>query len=443
MSGAQTEFNNANANLNQSNATYDAARASFYNANGTPVNNALGATTASLNDPLAPGFASRPRLRVMSNGQPIPQAMAARIESNNHFQADRFTLSFVPVLSGPIGTLQWWSAQQIIPADIQLGLLPPGAAPDVSPSWTSLLTGVADKMTIEPGRNIISIEGRDLTANFIDNLNSGEFVNQSSSEIIQSLAAEYGMKSQVTDTNGTVGRYWSDGRTVSKHHKDGKVTTEWDLIVSLAKKEGYDAFVQGDTLYFQPQTPATATPYAWLYRIDAQGRHLGNISGLKMDRTLTISKGMHVTVKSWSSKQARSFTKTSSTAASITGPSGNTVAQEYLIQHPNLTEDEAQSYADKTAAELASHELLISATLPGDLLLTSRTLVNLQGTGTVFDQLYYATSITREITVGAGFVMHASCKAKAAEDAIEAFNNSQSAGAAAAVDGGDNAGPED
>jgi phage protein D len=415
----------------------------FSNANGTSVNQGIGNSTSSLNNPLAPGYANRPRLRVLSNNAPIPGALAARIESNNHFQADRFTLSFVPALNGATGTLNWWSGQKLIPVDIQLGLLPLGAQPNQPPTWTSLLTGVADKMTIEPGRNMVQIEGRDLTANFIDNLNTGEFVNQSSSAIVQSLAQEYGMTAQVTNTNDTVGRYWADGRTISKSHKDGKTTTEWDLIVSLAKKEGYDAFVQGNVLYFQPPTPATATPYTWLYKFDAQGRQSGNVSSLKMDRTLTISKGMHVTVKSWSVKQARAFTKTSSTSASITGPFGNTAAQEYLIQHPNLTEDEAQTYADTTAAELASHELLISATMPGDTLLTPRTLVNLTGTGTVFDQLYYTTSITREIDIRSGFVMHASCKAKAAEDAIEAFNNAQSAGAAAAVDGGVDAGPED
>src|SRR5665213_959678 len=123
---------------------------------------------SQFNNPLAPGYAIRPLLRVMSNGAPIPQAMAARIESNNHFQADRFNLSFVPMLNGPIATINWWSQQQLIPVDIQIGLWPLGSAPNSAPTWTSLLTGVADKMTIEPGRNIVTIEGRDLTANFID-----------------------------------------------------------------------------------------------------------------------------------------------------------------------------------------------------------------------------------------------------------------------------------
>lgn len=418
------------------------------NTNGTPVNGSVASNSPSLNNPLGLGYASRPRLRVLLNtgasasNKEIPQCLATRIESNNHYQADRFTASFVPVANGPSGTLKWWSEQKIIPVDIQIGMLPLGAPPNALPSWTSLLTGVADKMTLEPGRNQVTIEGRDLTANFIDNLNSGEFVNQSSSQIVQSLAAQYNMTAQVNDTSGTVGRYWADGRTINKHHKDGKITTEWDLIVSLAKKEGFDAFVKGSVLYFQPQVAATSTPYTFLYHIDAFGRHIGNIQNLKMDRVLTLSKGLHVKVKSWHAKQSRAFSKTSSTSASITGPQGNSIAQEYLIQHPNLTEDEAQAYADRMAEEIASHELLINASLPGDLILTPRTLVKMVGTGTAFDQLYYATSVTREISVGSGFMMHASCKNKSASDEATALENSSAQGAANATDGGVDAGPE-
>jgi hypothetical protein len=223
------------------------------------------------------------------------------------------------------------------------------------------------------------------------------------------------MTTQVIATPGTAGRFWGDGRTIAALNSDAKITTEWDLIVSLAKKEGYDAWVKGSVLYFQPPLPANSTPHTWLHKIDAQGRQRGNVRELDMDRTLTISKGVNVKVNSWNSKQSRQFTKTSSTPATI-DTSGRNRAQTHIHQHPNLTEDEAQQKADTIKALIAMHELNISATLPGDLLLTPRTIVNLTGTGTAFDQLYYCMSVTREISNSAGFVMHSTCKSKAAED---------------------------
>lgn len=370
--------------------------------------------STSLNNPYAPAYAIRPRLRVMSNGVELPQSLAAQISSSNHFQADRFNLSFVPTLSG-IGSPQWWSQQTFIPVDIQLGLLPLGAPPTAIPSWTSILTGEVDKMSFEPPRNLITLEGRDLTAHFIDNKTTGSYVNQSSSDIVTTLAASRGLTAKVTETDGTTGRFWSADRETSTFNQSSKNTTEWDLIVSLAKKEGYDAFVQGTTLYFQPETDPTSTPYVWFNKIDAQGRQTGNVRELKMDRVLTVAKGLNVTVNSWHSKQNRAFSRTSSTQASI-GPDGKMLAQNYVLQRPNMTEDEAQAYADKTAQEFASHELLIEAEMPGDLLLTPRVMVSLQGTGTIFDQAYYAVSVTKVISVSAGFTMHASCKNKASED---------------------------
>lgn len=369
---------------------------------------------ATLNDPNAPGYVTRPRIKVLlgANGTEIPQCQAVSVQSNNHFQADRFTVSFVPTLTGT-GTFAWWASQKVIPVDIQLGLVPSGATEPSS--WVSMLIGEADKMTLEPGHNIVSLEGRDLTAHFIDNKNTNAYVNQSSSDIITQLATSRGLTAKVSNTTGTVGRYWGSDRETSSFNQSSTITTEWDLIVSLAKKEGYDAFVQGSVLYFKPETASTATPYAWVHKIDAQNNQIGNIWGLRMDRVLTVAKGLHVTVKSWHSKGARSFVKTSSTKASI-GPSGKSLAQEYVIQHPNLTEDEAQTLADNEAMERARHELLISASMPGDMLLTPRTMVSLQGTGTAFDQVYYAASITKNISIQDGFVMHASCKNKASDD---------------------------
>ena len=367
--------------------------------------------TNALNDPKAPGYAIRPRLRVMSNGVEIPRAMVCSVTSNTNFSADRFSISFAQTTKD-VGTFKWWSQQRSLPVDIQLGLLPLGAAPDATPSWQSLTTGEADKITIEMDRNAIHVEGRDLTANLIDKKNTKEYVNQSSSDVIQSIAAAHGLTAKVASTTGTEGRFWTGGRETSTLNASSRITTEWDLVVALAKKEGFDAYVQGSTLYFQPMADPSSTPYIWLHHVNKQGHHIGNVQELRMDRALAAAKGMTVKVKSWNSKQARAIEKVSSLKTSI-GSSGKSQSTEYILQKPDMTEDEAQSYADATAAEFARHEMLISARLPGDMILTPRVMVSLQGTGTDFDQIYNVLSVTKVIDVKEGFYMHASCKNKA------------------------------
>lgn len=394
-----------------------------------------------INDPNLPGYVIRPRLRVLLNngtstqsaaeqtlfatqnelasrhpdispvaapGSEIPQPFAASVESNNNYQADRFNLSFVPTLSG-VGSLDWWSRQTELPVDIQIGLAANGT--NASPSWTSLLIGEADKMTIDPTRFLVDIEGRDLTARMIDGKVSASYVNQSSAQIIQSIAAAHGLTAEVGSTAGVSGRFWATDRETSTFAQSSALTTDWDMIVALAKKEGFDAYVEGTTLHFKPAAGA-GNNYIWRHEIDQQGRQIGNVIDLKMDRILTASKGLHVTVKSWHAKQSRSFVKTSSSTTSI-APKGTAAAQEYILQHPNMTEDEAQDYANRVASEIAKHELLIQATLPGDLLLNTRLMVELTGTNTAFDQTYFPSSITKEVSVHSGFIMHASCKNRA------------------------------
>lgn len=431
---------------------------------GAPINSPAAPQSQSqspqqaLNDPYAPGYATRPLLRVLLNSggpqanqlspaqlelisanndlasrdpnlkpvavQPaastseLPQCFSASITSNNHFQADRFDLIFIPMPSGA-GSLQWWSQQTYIPVEIQLGYLPLGASSDATPSWQSMLTGEVDKVTLEPSSNTVHCEGRDLTARFIDNKTTGSYVNQSSSEIVSTLAASRGLTAQISTSPGTTGRFWDDGRETSTYNQTAKNTTEWDLIVSLAKKEGYDAFVQGTTLYFQPPTADNAPVYILLYQIDEQGRHVANVTNLHMSRNITVAKGLNVKVKSWHSKKGAAIEKTSSTKASI-GPNDKTLAQEYVIQKPNLTEDEAQNMADQTAEEFAKHEITITCSMPGDMILDARTLISLQGTGTDFDQNYFATSITRDVSASAGFSMHMSAKNKAKDDGAAA-----------------------
>jgi phage protein D len=59
--------------------------------------------------------------------------------------------------------------------------------------------------------------------------------------------------------------------------------------------------------------------------------------------------------------------------------------------------------ANSLLAELSKHERVIEVDMPGELTLTPRNMVQIEGTGTSFDQTYYIQTITRSLSFDDGF----------------------------------------
>jgi hypothetical protein len=222
---------------------------------------------------------------------------------------------------------------------------------------------------------------------------------------VASLAARHGFSAQITPTTTPIGRFWASDQTAVSLNQFHSIRTEWDLIVTLGRLEGFDAFFQGGTFYFQPQAdPDTATPYVWQYAFDTTGRPVSNVVGLRMTRESIVAKGVQVVVKSWNAKQGALIVKYAPASPVADGP-----PQEYYINKPNLTDDQAQALANARFIEISKREMAISGTLLGDLILTPQCVVQLTGTGTAFDQPYYPQSVTRNLSVNGGFTMQAVC----------------------------------
>ncbi len=349
--------------------------------------------SSTLNSPYAPPAVIRPRLRILVSAQNIPTALSASITSTNNYHCDCYAAVLAPPLSGP-GSFAWWESQTDVAADVQIGLVPPGA-PENAVVWQSIVQGPVDRITLAFNSGAVEIEGRDYTAKLIDFKTALANVNQTSSQIVASLAAQVGLQAQVTSTTTPVGRYYELEH--AKVHLDQfhRAITGWDEVVLLARYEGFDAFVQGEALYFQPPVAAGSNPYLIWWQQDANGRASSNALQFDAARALTVAGGVNVIVRSWHGKMARAFTRgyPSNSPASI----GNNNVQQYVFVRPNLTEDQAQQLANSLYAEIVRHERTIRVTLPGDAILTPRVLVQVTGTGTGYDQTYYPDIITREI----------------------------------------------
>ena len=319
-----------------------------------------------------------PSLTVLADGAPLPNVIEADITDNAHFAAARFRLRLATDPATAASLLQPGAI-----LDIQLTL---GGPP------VSLVQGEADTISIDVINRTVEIDGRDLTARLLDARTQETFANQTASEIAQTLAARHGLAANVTSTTTLAGRYYASEHDRITLGQFSRATTEWDLLTFLAAREGFDVYVNAQTLTFAP--PAATAPALTL--------EPGLCISLQLEHALTLARDIEVTVKSWNTRQQTAFTQTARSAARSGRRSGGP-PQRIVVVRPNLTPDDAMQLAQRILADLSAHERLVHAELPGELTLTPRARVQLTGTGTDFDQLYYIAELDRHLSTEHGF----------------------------------------
>lgn len=129
---------------------------------------------------------------------------------------------------------------------------------------------------------------------------------------------------------------------------------------------------------------------------------------IKLERSLTLAGDIEVVIKSWNSRQNSAFAQQARASGRGGAQRSGTTPQCYVFVQPNLTPDEALKFAQQRLTELTRHERTIRISMPGDLSLSPRSMIALEGTGTEFDQPYYVDVIERRLRQNGGltqFVM--------------------------------------
>jgi hypothetical protein len=360
-----------------------------------------------INNPSAPGYAIRPRARVLCGGQEIPNVAGVSVTSTGNFHADSFSFVSVPV-DGGIGSLAWWANLPPItpqnPIDVQVGLLPLGAQEGQGIAWTSLVQGRLDDAAYAIESNTLTVSGRDFSSLMIDDRTQNAFQNQTTSEVVQTLATKFGLQCSAIQTTTPVGRFWSNDHVFTNQNQLHSVTTSWDILKTLAQFEGLDVYMDGITLTLAKPADANSDPYVITWSKDTGGRQLGNAPGLQMKRSLALNRGIRVVVRSWNAKQKKTFSRGALSSKTLLASATQDV-QQYFFTRPGLTEEQAQQLANQLYADIVAKEMSISATMIGDLILTPRCVISLQGTGTDWDQSYYPNTVTKRIDMAGGFSM--------------------------------------
>jgi phage protein D len=244
-----------------------------------------------------------------------------------------------------------------------------------------------DRVDVDPARGEVTAEGRDLTAKFIEARTQENFENQTSSMIATTLATRRGLAANVVATSTLVGRNFQNDHAQTTLDQHAKTTTEWDLLIRLAELEGFDVWVDGQTLNFAPASlqtfPLVLTPQDCI--------------SMRLQRTLPLSGGLTVAVKSWDCRGSQAIVQ----SASSSGASGGVPA--YIVVKPNMTAAAAQSLAGRILAQMSQQERCISIDMPGDLTTQPRTSLSIQETGTDFDGIYVITAVERRLSFHEGF----------------------------------------
>ena len=209
----------------------------------------LDALTA-LNTPRRPGGLTRaPRPVVLVNGVKLPARAVLSVDVTNasHFTADTYRVELaVAGLPPGFGPDYWADSQD---DRISVGVSLSGETP------APLIVGRVDDADWDVAGRVLTLSGRDLSAALIDNKTAEKFQNRTASQIAQTLAARRGLSAAVQGTDTPAGTYYEIDHAVTTHEE-----TEWDLLVYLAEREGFDVWVAGETLHFQPPRPPTARP---------------------------------------------------------------------------------------------------------------------------------------------------------------------------------------
>lgn len=350
------------------------------------------------------GTARRPVAVVMLDGVELPLPISVKTVNVAHNAADTFEVEFpLGILPADANWAAWGGTAPPSEIEILYGLL--DQATGKRGPLTSAVRGPVDTVEVDQPEGIIRLRGRDYSSALIDTQTFQNFTNQTASQIATKIAQNHGLTPQVTATTTPVG---------SKDEGTGDTTrvtrreSEWDLLTTLARNEGFVVFVRGKTLYFQPDTDPTGPHYSlvWVPPATPGAPPQGNFTKLHLKRALTLARDIVVTVTSHSATHGKAVTQTAKkSAGGAGGGKGAGKPQAYVVDIPGLTDAQALARAQQLLKSYSLFERVIEVHMPGDDVLNFEQPLSLSGTGTGWDSVYFSDRIERSLSMHGGFSM--------------------------------------
>jgi hypothetical protein len=334
-----------------------------------------------------------PRIRALINGTVVDSIIHVDIAAKGSYKSSRFELT--AYTDANVSGSQWlYTTNGMVLVEILM-------RPQQPDSEISMFQGLADNITLDPINHLIRIQGRDYSSVLTSSTYQDSFCNQTASEIASFIAGRHGFDSNISATSTMVGSYRSDGHNQIMLNSHSRTVTEWDLLTHLAKTEGFELFIDGQTLVFAPRN-AIQTNYT---AIDKSGA-----SEIKFYKVCPLSSRTTLAIKSWNSWLSQSLLEASEQSSgqgetTALGPN-DTAEREIAIIRPNLSSDDAVRLAQRYQDALNNNELNVEIVMPGELSLKPLDVLTVVGSDTSFDGDYVLTSVRRHFSSTGGFVQY-------------------------------------
>jgi phage protein D len=327
------------------------------------------------------GSADRIEVQVSINGDQIQGLLSAAITTTNCFSADTYSLTFA-MGARESGDISFWSTVSSAYVEVTVAI-----SSLYGSTYQRLITGMADTIHVDPILGTVGVEGRDLSSSMVDSYRQQDFVNQTASEIVSAIAQYHGLQAVVTATSGDIGRYYSDGYTKLSLGPFSRLQSDWDVVVELARRNDFDVFVEGQTLYFQPSAGPANVPVPI---------SLQDTQSFRIQRNLGIAANTAARVQSWSSQNMAAYDSDNPDGSTSTDQaSSSTVNLPFLFSGSNYTAQQVAASAQRYAAELGRLGSVLHLEMPWDLSLSPRTTILLDDTNSLFDTTYLIDNVDR------------------------------------------------
>ncbi len=240
-----------------------------------------------------------------------------------------------------------------------------------------MFTGVIDNIRFDITEGLATLSGRDLAALLIDSESPEAFMNHSASQIAILVAQRHGLVPIVTPTQKLIGQYYEIDHARSALALGSKLTTEWNLLTSLAQLEEFELYVEGNTLYFGPQLKLVGVPLS-----------LSAFNELVFD--VSTSLPTCTNVNSWNVKDKLVYFGKSGTGLTTS------------IIKPNFSAEQAQIYAQTHLSALQKQAVMLHGIMPVNLALDVRSEINLFGPIPNLNRSYTISKIIRRFSASKG-----------------------------------------
>lgn len=272
-----------------------------------------------------------------------------------------------------------------------------------------MIQGESNDVEINPSEGLVSISGRDLSSRLIDKKVTKSFSNITASELAIEFANDNNLKPEVVKTDEILGTFLQTAQTYTANN-----TTQWDMLVQAAMYNNFNVFVKGESLFFKPNpiVDDNLKPYILNYS-PKKNKNIIPVfeNGTKINffKNNIVSGNIDVTVKvPYSTYTGKAFHVKQS---SRNKKADKEFIRKYVYSHPGLTQDQAVQKAKQLINNLVIHSVKFTAEMIGDIILSKDMVIQIIGTNTDFDQMYYIDSIVRKITIN-DFSMFISAKNK-------------------------------